>query len=66
MEKGGYFWIRGRSRTGNRGNPHADFYKGTDLPMGSGAYGRIMEPVTWILDLLLKLLSKLFKSGRMK
>ena len=61
-----YLILQGRSRTGNRGNPHADFYKGTDMPMGFGAYGRIMAPVTWVLDLILKLLSKLFKSGRMK
>ena len=58
--------IKGRPRTYNQGKRHADFYEGTDLPMGFGAYGRIMQPVTWILDLILKLLSKLFKSGRMK
>ncbi len=46
-----------------RGKPHASFYEGTDLPMGFGAYGRIMQPVTWILDLIIKLLSKLVKKG---
>ncbi len=36
------------------------------VPIGFGAYGRIMASVTWILDLILKLLSKLFTSGRME
>ncbi len=35
-------------------------------PYGFRAYRRIMAPVTWLLDLILKLLSRLFKSGRMK
>ena len=37
-----------------------------DDPYGFKTVERIMAPVIWVLDLILKLLSKLVKSGRMK
>ncbi len=33
-------------------------------PYGFNSYSRIMAPVTWLLDLVIKLLGKLFKSDR--
>ncbi len=35
-------------------------------PYGFKAFERIMAPVTWLMDLILKLLSKLFESGETK
>ncbi len=35
-------------------------------PYGFRTYSNIMAPVTWALDMILKLLGKLFKWGRVK
>ena len=50
--------IKGKARTSNRGKRQPSF---SPEPYGFESFGRMMAPVTWIMDLLLKLLERIFK-----
>ena len=53
--------IKGRPRKSNRGKRQASF---SPEPYGFESFGRMMAPVTWILDMIIKLIERIFRGKR--